>query len=70
MVDDPITEQDPELSETAREIRELLQISADAAQRRARLPQPLFWSLFHSRINDIKRRKRAQRLLGDIFGGE
>lgn len=39
-----------------------------AISRRERLPQPLFWSLFHTEVNAIKeRRKEKRRALAALF---
>ena len=39
-----------------------------AISRRERLPQPLFWSLFHTEVNAIKeRRKEKRKLLASLF---
>ncbi len=58
----------PVKSGVSKEIERLLSTSAALSRTRERLPQPLFWSLFHSQIRDIKKKKRLDRLLQDIFG--
>jgi hypothetical protein len=52
----------------AKEIEALQETVLRFARDRERLPQPLFWSLFNSRINDIKRNKELSRLLKDVLG--
>lgn len=40
-----------------------------AIARRERLPQPLFWSLFHTEVAGIKKRRNAKRReLAKLFG--
>ena len=58
----------PEKSAIAKEIETLQETILRLARNRERLPQPLFWSLFHSRISDIKRNKELSRLLKDVLG--
>ena len=57
-------------SELAQEIKELQQSVSSAMQKRERLPQPLFWSLFNSRIKDMRKRREALRTLNSLLGGE
>ena len=38
-----------------------------AAGDRERLPQPLFWSLFHAQLESLKREKELRRLVNSIF---
>ena len=33
----------------------------NAIKRRERLPQPLFWSLFHAEVEDIKAKREKKR---------
>lgn len=56
-----------EKSVIAREIEHLQSTVLRFAKDRERLPQPLFWSLFNSRIKDIKREKELARLLRETF---
>ncbi len=60
---------EPKQTEIARDLASLKNSVMDAARKRERLPQPLFWSLFHVQIHDIKRRKLRRRLLEQIFLG-
>lgn len=57
-----------EPSTFAREVERLKAASLKAARERERLPQPLFWSLFHSKLKDLKREKELKRLLDDLLG--
>lgn len=57
-----------ERSQTALEIADLQERILKLANSRERLPQPLFWSLFNSRIKDIKKNKELARLLNDVLG--
>ena len=64
--DDPGCPQ--EKSVIAREIEHLQSTVLRFAKNRERLPQPLFWSLFNSRIRDIKREKELPRLMRETLG--
>jgi len=57
-----------EKTQTAKEIAALHEKLMRLARDRERLPQPLFWSLFNSRIQEIKKNKELQRLLSDVLG--
>ena len=57
-----------EKSQTAKEIADLQERILRLANNRERLPQPLFWSLFNSRISEIKKNKELARLLNDVLG--
>jgi TATA-binding protein-associated factor Taf7 len=57
-----------ERTQTAKEIAALHEKLMRLARDRERLPQPLFWSLFNSRIQEIKKNKELQRLLSDVLG--
>lgn len=59
--EEPIEAQGP--SEIAARIQSLKSSVLHAAATRERLPQVLFWSLFHTEIKSIKRRKERKRLL-------
>jgi hypothetical protein len=58
----------PGRSPLAHRVERLRDATVKAAERRERLPQPLFWSLFRSEINDIKRRKARARALSAALG--
>ena len=38
------------------------------SEEREVLPQPLFWSLFHSRLSAIKKQKEIERVVGAALG--
>ncbi len=56
-----------EKSGLAREVSRLHDASKRAVEKRDHIPQPLFWSLFHSRIKSIKRRKEKDRLVRSVL---
>jgi hypothetical protein len=65
---DPLAPRQP--SALAREIEALRDKVKDLTEARSRLPQPLFWSLFNSRIREIKERKEAERTIKAVLGEE
>jgi hypothetical protein len=58
-----------EPSSVARAVERLKAASFKTAREREQVPQPLFWSLFHAQLQDIKAKKREARLLSELFGG-
>jgi TATA-binding protein-associated factor Taf7 len=58
-----------ERSAIAQEIRELHTTITRLANERERLPQPLFWSLFHNRLNKIRKTKELTRTLAQVLDG-
>ncbi|MBX7137227.1 MAG: hypothetical protein K1X83_04515 [Oligoflexia bacterium] len=54
-------------SALAEELRDLKAKIFSAVAQRERMPQPLFWSLFNSRLHDIKRRKNLGRILEELL---
>lgn len=68
-VEEASTEDAAERSRVADEIEDLRATILRLAKDRERLPQPLFWSLFNSRLKDIKRSKELSRLLNDVLNG-
>lgn len=54
-------------SYAAREIQRLKTATIEAAEKRERLPQPLFWSLFHSALNNVREQKERERALADLL---
>jgi hypothetical protein len=68
--DEDDTERDPapERSAVAREVEDLQKTVLRLARDRDRLPQPLFWSLFNTRLRDIKKHKDLARLLKETLG--
>lgn len=57
-----------EPSDIARAVSRLKNASFRTANERERVPQPLFWSLFASELQTIKKKKKQQRLLTELFG--
>ena len=57
-----------ERSPVAEEIDDLKTTILRLAKDRERLPQPLFWSLFNSRLKDIKKHKELARLMKATLG--
>ena len=57
----------------ALEIEQVRDATLKAAAKRQHLPQPLFWSLFHSRIRQLKQEKHNERVIkqaiAQIFDG-
>ena len=58
-----------ERSALAEDINDLRSTILRLARDRERLPQPLLWSLFTSRLKSIKREKELSRLLQETLGG-
>ena len=52
----------------AAEVERLRQATVAAAGKREHLPQPLFWSLFRSEVDRLKRQKAVRRALEEVFG--
>ncbi|MCO6431354.1 MAG: hypothetical protein J5J00_10875 [Deltaproteobacteria bacterium] len=52
---------------TAREIQRIKKAVITAADKRQRLPQPLFWSLFHNALKDVRRSKERERALAELL---
>lgn len=59
----------PGPSELASKVQRVKQAALAAAERRARLPVPLFWSLFHSQIREAKEVRQRNRALKKILLG-
>lgn len=57
-------------SARAKAIKRLKDATIAAADKRERLPQPLFWSLFTSELAEIKDGKESDRLLDSLLKGE
>jgi hypothetical protein len=53
----------------AQNIRRLKSRALSVVEKRERLPQPLFWSLFGAELSQIKKRKEKQRALRRVFLG-
>ncbi len=58
-----------EPSDVCLSVRRLQGSAMKAIASRERLPQPLFWSLFHSEIEQIKRVKERNRAMRKILLG-
>lgn len=61
-------DQVPVASLLAERVRRLREATVRAATARERLPQPLFWSLFRSEIDAIKKRKAQKRAVSAALG--
>lgn len=57
-----------EKSSVAREIENLQETVNRFTRDRERLPQPLFWSLFNTRIREIKKSKEISRAVKEALG--
>lgn len=56
-------------SEIASRIQKLKDSSLAVIQRRERVPQPLFWSLFHLELKEVREmRKQKREELRALFG--
>lgn len=56
-------------SAVAVRIGKLKEATLAAVKKRERLTQPLFWSLFRSEVDSIKKRKERDRLIRQVFLG-
>jgi hypothetical protein len=67
---DPVVDEilAPQRSRVAERVERLRDATVKAAERRERLPQPLFWSLFRSEVEAIKKRKARARALSAALG--
>ena len=59
----------PERTFIARRLARLKAATEHAAAKREHLPQPLFWSLFHSQLKEIRAEKERERLLREALEG-
>ncbi len=57
-------------SAIAEKLAKLKSATVAAAASRSRLPQPLFWSLFHAELKEVKREKELARALDSLFGSK
>lgn len=57
----------PGPSKLAENLRRLKCSTWGVIEKRERLPQPLFWSLFHAEVRGIKKRKEKARLERALF---
>lgn len=56
-------------SEVAYHLQHLKAAVWKTIKKREKLPQPLFWSLFHVEVRELKQRRQKERLLKKIFQG-
>ena len=49
------------------EIKRLKAATIASLEKRERLPQPLFWSLFHSELKAIRRAKKEERIMQKVL---
>jgi hypothetical protein len=66
--DDDDDTQAKERSAVAANIESLQATVKRLAEERDVLPQPLFWSLFHSRLASIKKQKEISRVVSEVLG--
>lgn len=59
-----------ERSAVAKDIESLQKTVLRLAEEREVLPQPLFWSLFHTRLESIRKHKNIERTLRECLDGE
>ncbi len=57
----------PTKSKLSEELDRLKRASIEALSTRERMPQPLFWSLFHSELAGLKKRKHLERFIEQVF---
>ncbi len=57
-----------EKSAVAQDIERLKSTVTRLAAEREVLPQPLFWSLFHTRLSAIRKQKEISRVVEDALG--
>ena len=58
---------EPGPTDIAQELAKIKADTIEAAGKRSHLPQPLFWSLFHARLAELKSAKKQVRALQEIF---
>jgi hypothetical protein len=68
--DDDNTPSQVERSAVAVDIEKLQKTVLRLANEREVLPQPLFWSLFHTRLENIRKQKHIERTLKECLDGE
>lgn len=67
MSDDDNTPEVPVPPTLAEKLKRIQRVTVDAFDRRGRVPQPLFWSLFHSEIKQLRKEKELKRVLDEIL---
>lgn len=63
----PVTDAGSTRSAVSQEIERLRKAVIEASSSRERLPQPLFWSLFHTQLDTVRKAKKLRRDLKDIL---
>jgi len=58
---------DDSRSKLAEELEELRRTVFETVRKRERLPQPLFWSLFHARIKRMRGARERERELKKLL---
>lgn len=58
---DQFADLDVEREKVAQKLERLRGATLGVLKRRERVPQPLFWSLFHAEVSEIKKRKERER---------
>ena len=58
----------PSRSHIAEDISDLKSTILKVAAEREKLPQPLFWSLFRSRVESIRKEKELRRVISEELG--
>ncbi len=56
-----IVELESEREKVSLRLGRLRDATISVVRRRERVPQPLFWSLFHAEVSEIKKRKERER---------
>lgn len=57
----------PGPTELAEKLHRLKKAALSAAERRERIPVPLYWSLFHSQVREMRKAKEKERLLRSLL---
>jgi hypothetical protein len=67
VIDDETPSAAPGPTELAAKLSRLRDVALKAAEARTRLPVPLFWSLFHSQVRDVRKVRDRERKLRALF---
>ena len=70
MEEDSDTPNPREPSALAADIQDLKRTVRRLAEDRERIPQPLFWSLFHTRLEAMRKQKELSRVVAAALGEE
>ncbi len=60
-------EEVPGASDLSIALKGVQQRAVAAAEKRARLPQPLFWNAFHQELKELREAKRMSRLADELL---